>query len=87
MGLLAYRADVADATAAEIAAEGMLGDTASDIFFMITSTDTSAATALCTVYRVDTTATGDMTLTSLSTFVNELDEFTIANSGTITTAA
>jgi Ca2+-binding RTX toxin-like protein len=87
LGLLIYRADVANATAAEIAAEAMLGDTADDIFFMITTTDTSAATATCTVYRVDTNATGDMTLTSLATFVNELDEFVITNSGTITTAA
>jgi len=87
LGLLVYQADITSITAADTAITAMTAEAANDIFFAITSTDTSAATAVCTVYRVDVAGTGDMTLTALATFTNELDNFDIKNSGTITTAA
>ena len=87
LGLLLYRADIANASAAETALEAMTGESAGDIFFAITTTDTNSASGVATVYRVDVAGAGDMTLTSLATFTNELDEFVISNSGTITTAA
>ena len=86
LGLLHYNLDVTDAAKAESLAELMTGEIANDVFFMITSTDVSAASATNTVYRVDVEGANDFTLTALATFIGQNNAITIANSGTITTA-
>jgi len=87
VGLLVYSSDIAGATAADTAIQGMTGQVSGDVFFAIFSTDVSASTATNTVYRVDFSATATAALTSLGTFVGQLDAITIANSGTFTESA
>tara|TARA_Y100001968_G_scaffold333684_1_gene398364 strand:+ start:2395 stop:7839 length:5445 start_codon:yes stop_codon:yes gene_type:complete len=87
IGLLVYKTDITSANAADAAVQGMTGEATGDIFFAIFSTDVSASTAVNTVYRCDFSATNTAVLTSLATFVGELDDFSVANSGSITTEA
>jgi Ca2+-binding RTX toxin-like protein len=79
-GVVIASADIADAAAAELFAEGLTGEGAGDIIYLFGSTDADSATGITSLYRVDYTAAGDATVTKLAGFnAFVLNDFAAAN--------
>ena len=75
-GLVISSADIANAAGAETYAEGLTGEAAGDIVYLLGSTDADSAAGVVTLYRVDYAGAGDAAITTLGTFTTafELDE-------------
>jgi hypothetical protein len=65
-GLVISEKDIADVAEAETYVEGLTGEAAGDIFYLLSSKDYDAS-AEATLYRVDFAAEGDATLTVMGT--------------------
>ncbi|QNJ15649.1 cell surface protein required for swimming motility [Synechococcus sp. A18-40] len=70
-GLVISSADVADAAAAELYMEGLTGEAADDIVYLIASTDADSATGNVSLYSATYTGAGDATITTLATLGQE----------------
>lgn len=79
-GLVISSSDIADAAAAELYVEGLTGEAASDIVYVLGSTDADSAAGVTSLYRADVAGAGDVAITLLGTFnAFELDELAAAN--------
>lgn len=78
-GLVKASADIADATAAELFAEGLTGEGAGDKIYLLTSTDASASSTV-SLYYVAYAGAGDAAVTLIGTFTNAtLDDAVVAD--------
>jgi Ca2+-binding RTX toxin-like protein len=86
-GLVISTADLANAAAVELYAEGLGGEAGGDAIFVLGSTDYDNAAGVTSLYRVDYTVAGDATVTTLATFnafaLNTLTADNLANYGAI----
>jgi Ca2+-binding RTX toxin-like protein len=67
-GVVFASADIADAAAAELFAEGLTGEGAGDVIYLFGSTDADNAAGVTSLYRVDYVGAGDATVTKLAGF-------------------
>jgi Ca2+-binding RTX toxin-like protein len=79
-GLVIANVDIAGAAAAELFAEGLVGEGANDIIYLLGSTDPDGTAGITSLYRVHYVGDGNATITTLATFnAFELDDLAAAN--------